>query len=218
MQHIVKLLATVGRPAGPFPAPRLPEIAFAGRSNVGKSSLINTILRRKNLARVSKRPGKTTTINIFEVDRLFHLADLPGYGFARVPASERARWSALVGAYLEARSKLAGVLHLVDGRHRPQPADLRMRDWLKHGDTPFLVVATKIDKVKRSQRRTRIGEIAAGLELPSTDHVLPVSSETKEGLRELMREIHTLIAAAREQPTPPEIDAEIEQPRAGDQS
>ena len=188
----VKLLATVGRAQDPFPAPRLPEVAFAGRSNVGKSTLINTLLRRKRLARVSKKPGKTTTINIYEVDGHFHLADLPGFGYAKVPGSERARWARLVGSYLEQRSNLAGILHLVDGRHLPQPTDLQMRDWIAASQIPFMVIATKIDKVKRSQRATRIRAIAEGLDLPSLDHVLPVSSETKEGIRELWNEIRGL--------------------------
>ncbi len=206
--HSVKLLATVGRAQDPFPAPRLPEIAFAGRSNVGKSTLINALLRRKNLARVSKKPGKTTTINIYEVDDLFHLADLPGFGYAKVPGSERARWARLVGAYLEQRRNLAGILHLVDGRHRPQPTDLQLRDWFEGAQIPFMVIATKFDKVKRSQRSARIKAIAEGLDLPSLDHVLPVSSETKEGMRALWREIRRLIEPG--DPAPPPLAGELD--------
>lgn len=188
----VELLDTVGDPRGPFPAPILPEIALAGRSNVGKSSLLNAMLGRKKLAYVSGRPGKTATVNIFRVDSKLHLADLPGFGFAKTSRSERQRWGRLVTGYLETRPNLVGILHLVDARHPPQPVDLTMRDWLKGGGHPFLVVATKIDKVKRSQRHGNLHAIMEGLELPDRDHVMPCSAVTKEGVRALWKQVEGL--------------------------
>lgn len=191
-QHQIELLATVGRPEGPFPPPLLPEVAFAGRSNVGKSSLINRLLGRKGLAHVSKRPGKTTTVNIFRVDGKFHLADLPGYGFARVPGSERRRWGELVNGYLRERTNLVGVMQLIDARHEPQPADYQMWEWLRAGNHPFLVIATKMDKLKRSQRSRQLRMIASKLGLDEAGFVLPSSAEKGEGVREIWREIRAL--------------------------
>lgn len=188
----VELLDTVGDPRGPFPPPLLPEIALAGRSNVGKSSLLNAMLGRKKLAYVSSRPGKTVTVNVFRVDAELHIADLPGFGFAKASRRERDRWARLVTGYLETRPNLVGILHLVDARHPPQPADLTMRDWLKGGGHPFLVAATKIDKVKRSRRRAHLDAIMEGLELPDRDHVMPCSAVTKEGVRELWKQIQGL--------------------------
>jgi GTP-binding protein len=203
----VELLATVGRAGDRYPAPLLPEIAFAGRSNVGKSSLINALLQRKNIARVSKKPGKTATINIFRVDQRFHLADLPGYGFARTSGNERARWARLVADYFRSRSNLAGIIHLVDGRHPPQPADHRMRALFADLELPFLVLATKIDKVKRSQRRKALQTIVRDLSLPSPDSLLPVSVVSKEGIVDVWRQLQELITSWQEEPTETLLEA-----------
>ncbi len=209
----VELLATVGRAGDRYPPPLLPEIAFVGRSNVGKSSLINALLQRKNIARVSKKPGKTSTVNIFRVDHRFHLADLPGYGFARTGGNERARWARLVADYFRSRSNLAGIIHLVDSRHEPQPADHRMRSLFADMDLPFLVLATKIDKVKRSRRRAALQVIARDLGLPSHESVVPVSVVTKEGIGEVWRQLQELVTSWTEEP--PEtilevLDVEVE--------
>lgn len=210
----VELLATVGRAGDKYPPALLPEIAFVGRSNVGKSSLINALLQRKNIARVSKKPGKTTTVNIFRVDSRFQLADLPGFGFAKTSAGERSRWKALVSDYFRIRENLVGILHLVDARHPPQPADLQLREWFAQSEVPFLVLATKIDKVKRSQRRANVRVITEALGLPSPDLVLPVSSISKEGMRELWREVQGL-TTDWSGPETPETYVEVISPEDG---
>ena len=174
------------------PDAQLPEIAFAGRSNVGKSSLINRLLRRKKFARVSNTPGRTREINFFEVNGQFILADLPGYGYARVSKERKATWRPLIEGYLRGSPALRGVVQLLDARRIPSDDDLVMLDFLAQLGTPTIVVATKIDKLPRAERSKRVEQLArdAGIEL---DQVIPFSAVTGEGRDELAEAIANLI-------------------------
>lgn len=144
-----------------FPKSFLPEVAFAGKSNVGKSSLINAILGRKGLAKTSGTPGKTQQINFFMINGEFRLVDLPGYGYAKVSLAQKKTWASLVENYLKSRKDLKGVILIVDSRHGPSPLDLEMKNWLDTYEVPYLVVANKIDKLKKNERNKnlkRLGE------------------------------------------------------------
>lgn len=172
--------------------PDLPEICFSGRSNVGKSSLINKILGRKSLARVSTKPGKTVTVNFYRLEDI-RLADLPGYGFARVSHSEKIRWSKLMESYFQNGRDISLVIQLVDMRHKPSEDDFGMLDFLCQTDYNFVVVLTKSDKLNVSERAKRLSEIEKELEfLPPEIEVIPFSSVTGEGverIRELICEV-----------------------------
>ena len=176
------------------PDARLPEVAFGGRSNVGKSSLINTLLRRKKVARVSNTPGRTREINFFEVNARFVLADLPGYGYARISKEKRAEWRPLIEGYLRGSPALRGVVLLLDARRQPTEDDLLMLDFLASTGKPTIVVATKIDKLPKREREPRIRTLAleAGIEL---EQLIPFSAETGEGRDELADAIVTLVSA-----------------------
>ena len=158
----VKFLGSFPSPSV-LPAATLPEVAFAGRSNVGKSSAINALLGRQRVARVSGRPGRTQAINLMEVGGRLIFADLPGYGFARVPEAVRVSWGALVEGYLGERETLRLVVVLVDARHPPQPLDIELVEGLLAADLPILVVATKIDRISKSKRKPTLNALAAGL-------------------------------------------------------
>lgn len=147
----------------PFPGQGLPEIALAGKSNVGKSSLINSLTNRLKLARTSSEPGKTRLVNFYCINDEMFLVDLPGYGFARAPKSERQRWAAMIEGYLERSENLKHVLHLVDIRHEPTQEDRMMTEYLRHYDIPFTVVATKADKLSKAQRGRTIPAICRAL-------------------------------------------------------
>jgi GTP-binding protein len=164
-----------------YPAAVGPEIAFVGRSNVGKSSLLNTLVNRRGLAKISGTPGKTRTINFFRINGTLGFVDLPGYGFAQVSRAERAAWGPMVEQFFRVRRELRGVVHLVDVRHRPTAEDQRMRVWLLQWDRPLLVVATKVDKIGRPQRPRHLKQSAEGLGLEA--HSLPIlfSAQTGEG-------------------------------------
>ncbi|HYC50204.1 MAG TPA: ribosome biogenesis GTP-binding protein YihA/YsxC [Gemmatimonadaceae bacterium] len=176
------------------PEPSLPEVAFAGRSNVGKSSLINKLLRRKKFARVSNTPGRTREINFFSVNNAFILADLPGYGYARISKEKKAEWRPLIEGYLERSPMLKGVVQLLDIRHKPTEDDLLMLEFLAHLGTPTIVVATKIDKLKRSEQGPRIQSLAleAGVEL---DQIIPFSAIDGTGRDELAEAIVALVGS-----------------------
>jgi GTP-binding protein len=175
------------------PASHLPEIAFSGRSNVGKSSLLNTLVRRKTLARVSATPGKTREINFFRVNDAFHLVDLPGYGYARVSKAARNAWRPLIEGYLRTSKHLRGVVQLVDARHPPSSDDLRMMDFLASLGVPTVVVATKIDKLSRTERGPALAALGSQLGVDD-DQLIPFSARTKEGRDELAQAVISLLA------------------------
>jgi len=177
-----------------------PEFAFTGRSNVGKSSLLNALLRRKGLAKTSGTPGKTQTLNYFAVNRKIYFVDLPGYGYAKVPLDLKAQWNKFMQEYLRNRQELRMVTALVDSRHAPSPKDVDMLSLLGESEVPTLIVATKIDKVKRSERDRNINRIREGLELDESALVIPCSSETGEGIKEIWEVIGELAAAPQRQP------------------
>jgi GTP-binding protein len=163
------------------PAGARPEIAMSGRSNVGKSSLLNALLRRKALAKVSGTPGKTQRLGYILVNDRFHLVDLPGYGYAHAAGSARNRWAAMMQGYLRARRQLVAVLQLVDSRHEPSREDREMVRWLGEERLPFCLVATKIDKIGPSKREPAMQALLRTLELPDTQPRVACSSETGEG-------------------------------------
>jgi GTP-binding protein len=169
---------------GAIPGPALPEIAFAGRSNVGKSSLINLLMGRRDLARASRIPGKTRFLNVYRWGPGCYLVDLPGYGWARAAELERAAWQRLVNAYLARRETLAGVVWLLDIRRAPSPDDRAVGARLRQRAVPTLVVLTKADQVPRREREARAAAIALGLELDAAEFVL-TSSKTREGAEDL---------------------------------
>ena len=176
-----------------YPEPSVPEIAFAGRSNVGKSSLLNLLTRRKNLARVSGSPGKTRTINFYRINDEFRIVDLPGYGYARVSKSESEKWGAMMESYLENREGLLKVIQLVDIRHKPSAQDVQMYDYLKYFNLDGIVVATKADKVSSNQRSKNILEIRKTLGMSKSDKIIPVSARKKSGHEVLLDEIENLL-------------------------
>jgi GTP-binding protein len=151
-----------------FPSPTLPEIAFAGRSNVGKSTLINSLLNRKKLVKTSSTPGKTQLINFFNINDKFHFVDLPGYGFAKVPEPVRKQWQRLIEAYLQERESLRNVVLIVDSRHGATAQDRQLKEWLDYYERPVLIVASKIDKLKRSQIQKHLKIIRQDLGLDTT--------------------------------------------------
>ena len=177
-----------------FPGRRLPEIAFAGKSNVGKSSVINRILQRKNFARVGDKPGKTIHVNYFTIDGKCYFVDLPGYGFAKVSASEKARWGKLMEDYFAAGRIDLGVL-IVDYRHPPTNNDITMARWFIDSGCPFVVVANKMDKLKKSELEPNLATIREDLELPEGTPIIPFSAEKGNGRDELVKYI---LAAVKE--------------------
>lgn len=176
-----------------FPQNRLPEIAFAGKSNVGKSSVINRILNRKNFARVGDKPGKTIHVNYFTVDKKCYFVDLPGYGYAKVSQKEKNRWSLLMESYFASGRIDLGVL-IVDARHAPTQNDITMARWFIESGCPFVVVANKLDKLKKSEIEPNLQIIRQDLELPSDCAVLPFSAEKGQGKDDLIK--HILAAAS----------------------
>ena len=178
-----------------FPQNRLPEIAFAGKSNVGKSSVINRLLQRKNFARVGDKPGKTVQVNYFQIDRKCYLVDLPGYGFAKVSQGEKERWGRLMEAYFAAGRIDMGVL-IVDYRHPPTNNDVTMARWFLDSECPFVVVANKMDKLKKSELKPNLEIIRRDLEIPENVRIIPFSAEKGDGRDALVKEI---LSAVREQ-------------------
>lgn len=174
-----------------IPPPERTEIAFSGRSNVGKSSLINKIFNRKSLARVSAVPGKTATINFYELENIY-CVDLPGYGYAKVAKSDKERWNALIGGYLAADRELALVFQLVDFRHPPTKDDLMMINYLIEGEFPFVIVLTKADKLTNNQRRERLESLKTELPYFEDITVIQFSAETGEGVEEIRSIIEEL--------------------------
>ena len=167
--------------ADQYPDDQMADIAFAGRSNVGKSSLINKLLNRKNLARVSSKPGKTATINFYNVDNKVYLVDLPGYGYAKVSKSEKKKWAVMIEEYFNYRKNLKKVILLVDSRHKPTDDDIMMVNWIRHYKGDVVVAATKWDKVRVSDRDDNLKIIKNTLKLTNNDIIIPFSSQTGEG-------------------------------------
>ena len=169
-----------------FPSNRLPEIAFAGKSNVGKSSVINRILQRKNFARVGEKPGKTIHVNYFTIDSQCYFVDLPGYGYAKVSQSEKDRWSRLMEDYFASQRIDLGVF-IVDARHAPTQNDITMANWFLESGCPFVVVANKLDKLKRSEIEPNLQRIRQDLKLPDACPVIPFSAEKGTGRDDLVK-------------------------------
>jgi GTP-binding protein len=175
------------------PESTLPEIAFAGRSNVGKSSLLNRLIHRKKFARVSNTPGRTREVNFFRVNDAFILVDLPGYGYARVSKEKRAEWRPLIESYMRGSEQLRGIVHLLDSRHDPTSDDRQMLDFLSEIGVPTIVVLTKIDKLTSKQRAERVFAIARDLALDA-EQVIPFSAVTGEGRDDLASAVESLLA------------------------
>ncbi|MCL2353173.1 MAG: ribosome biogenesis GTP-binding protein YihA/YsxC [Defluviitaleaceae bacterium] len=192
MKIINPTLAAVAAVPKQYPEEILPEIAFVGRSNVGKSSMINCLIGRKSLARVSQAPGKTRTINFYNIDDKMYFVDLPGYGYAKAPKSEKEKWGIMIDKYLTGREQLKAVALLLDIRHAPSVLDLQMFEWLKHYNMPIIFVLTKLDKIKRSQAPKHIKIIREALGVPATATLLPLSSETRQGKEEILAKIQEL--------------------------
>ncbi|MEO2068592.1 MAG: ribosome biogenesis GTP-binding protein YihA/YsxC [Desulfurobacteriaceae bacterium] len=189
----VKLYKTVYVPED-LPQTPYREVAFVGRSNVGKSSLLNTLANNFKLAKVSSEPGKTRSINFFLVNDKFFMVDLPGYGFAKVPLKEQKRWRELIETYLKSRDTLKGIFLLVDSRIGPTEKDMQMKDWLDFYGIPYVVVATKVDKLKTSERQKLKKRIEEGFKDESLK-IIPFSAKTREGRIELLKEIDNFLKA-----------------------
>ena len=172
-----------------YPQDEIPEVALAGRSNVGKSSFINTLLNRKNLARTSGKPGKTQLLNFFNVDDKLRLVDVPGYGYARVSKKEREKWGRIIEEYLTSRENLKAVVSLVDFRHEPSADDVQMYEFLKYYEIPVILVATKADKIPRGKWNKHESMIKKKLDFDTSDSFIIFSSVTKEGLEKSWDEI-----------------------------
>ena len=189
----VEFAGAIGLP-GQNPPDRLPQVAVAGRSNCGKSSLINAVVGRKSLARVSQRPGKTREINFYLVNQRFFLVDLPGYGYARAPGDTRDLWPVLIDPYLSDNDMLRGVVVLIDGRRGVLPVDRRLISFLAEVGTPVLYVLTKMDKLNRSGRTMAMDKVRGQLDAPE-DQVLATSARTREGLEDLVQSVLALVAS-----------------------
>ena len=178
-------LETVCGITSKLPDNMLPEIAFAGKSNVGKSSLINGIMNRKSLARTSSQPGKTQTINFYNVNEVFYLVDLPGYGYAKANQEVKAQWGKMIERYLHSSKQLKAVFLLIDIRHDPSANDKQMYQWMRHYGFDPIIIATKLDKINRSQVQKQLKAIRVGLEAQKDTIIIPYSSLSKQGREEI---------------------------------
>lgn len=188
----LEFLGGMASPGGWRPDPILPEIAFAGRSNVGKSSLLNKLIHRRKFARVSNTPGRTREVNFFKVNDAFVFVDLPGYGYARISKERRAEWRPLIESYLKSSPQLRGIVQLLDVRHDPTNDDRQMLDFLGELGVPTIVVLTKMDKLTATERAKRVPAISSILGLDA-DQVVPFSATTGEGRDELAEAIDALL-------------------------
>lgn len=186
-------LETVCGVTSNIPDNTLPELAFAGKSNVGKSSLINALMNRKALARTSSSPGKTQTINFYNINKEMYLVDLPGYGYAKVSEAERARWGKMIENYLHKSKQLRAIFLLIDIRHTPGANDKQMYDWIVYQGYQPVIIATKLDKLKRSQVSKAVKQVREGLGLKKEDIVIPFSAQTKQGREEIWALMDSLI-------------------------
>ena len=188
-------LETVCGITSTLPENAKPEIAFAGKSNVGKSSLINALMNRKSYARISATPGKTQTINFYNINDVMYLVDLPGYGYAKVSEKEKEQWGRLIERYLHSSARLKAVFLLIDIRHEPSANDKMMYRWIVDQGYEPVIIATKLDKIKRSQIQKHIKMIREGLSLVPGTKVIPFSSSTKQGREEIWELIETRISS-----------------------
>ncbi len=186
-------LETVCGITSKLPENQLPEIAFAGKSNVGKSSLLNALINRKSLARISSSPGKTQTINFYNVNKKVYFVDLPGYGYAKVSAEVRAKWGKMIERYLKKSQVLKAIFLLVDIRHDPTQNDIEMYQWIRYNGYRPIIIATKLDKLKRSQVAKHVKAIRQKLELEGDDILIPFSSVSKQGREEIWQVIQQYI-------------------------
>ena len=176
-----------------YPDNDIPEITFVGRSNVGKSSFINALLNRKSLARIASKPGKTREINFFNIDDVVYFVDLPGYGYAKVSKDMKSAWGKSIDTYLSKSKKLKLIIMLVDIRHSPSQDDKMMHTWLANSSLPYIIVATKKDKIPRAKLNERLKDIKSSLGLKNDTLVIPFSSETKEGREEVLNYINSIL-------------------------
>jgi GTP-binding protein len=176
-----------------YPVGGLPEIAMAGRSNVGKSSLINSFLGRRNLARTGNTPGKTQTLNFYRVNDQWYFVDLPGYGYARVAKKVNVQWGPMIESYLKKRNSLRAVIQIVDIRHVPSLEDIEMQQWLSNMGIPNMIVATKADKIARGQWQKHLNVIARAFRIPDVSLILPYSAHTGAGKEELHESIEDIL-------------------------
>lgn len=183
-----EFVRSAAKPAD-FPRDSLPQVVFAGRSNVGKSSVINRLLNRKNFARVGAAPGKTTHINYFLIDKKLYLVDLPGYGYAKVSKAEKDRWGRLIEGWFADTELMTLGVQIVDARHKPTADDCTMAEWFKNSGKPFVIVANKLDKCKKSEIPDSLVRIRETLGLDETVKVIPFSAEKGEGKQELLNRI-----------------------------
>lgn len=186
-------LETVCGVTSTLPDNALPEVAFSGKSNVGKSSLINGLMNRKSLARTSAQPGKTQTINFYRINRELYLVDLPGYGYAKVPEKEKIKWGQMIERYLHQSRQLKAVFLLIDIRHDPSANDKTMYDWIVYQGYDPIIIATKLDKLKKSQVKKHIDAIRMGLALTPGSRIFPYSAVTKQGREEIWAYIDSLV-------------------------
>ena len=182
-------LETVCGPASTLPDNRNPEVAFAGKSNVGKSSLINSLVNRKSLARTSSQPGKTQTINYYHVNQALYLVDLPGYGYAKASASSKEQWGKMVERYLHTSHQLKAVFLLIDIRHDPGKNDIMMYDWICHQGYDPVIIATKADKISRSQTARQVRAVREGLKTSPGTIIIPFSAQTKQGKEQIWEQV-----------------------------
>jgi len=187
-------LETVCGITSKLPENSCPEIAFAGKSNVGKSSLINALIMRKAFARTSSQPGKTQTINFYKVNDAFYYVDLPGYGYAKVSMTEREKWGKMIEKYLNTSKQLKAVLLLIDIRHEPSANDRNMYEWIQYNGYEPIIIATKLDKINRSQIQKHVKMVREGLGAKKETTIIPFSAETMQGREELWQLIEGLIA------------------------
>lgn len=186
-------LETVCGITSKLPKNLLPEVAFAGKSNVGKSSLINALMNRKSYAKTSSKPGKTQTINFYNINKMMYLVDLPGYGYAKIPESEKRKWGVMIENYLHSSKQLKAVFLLIDIRHEPSANDKMMYEWILYQGYEPIIIATKSDKLKRSQIEKHLSVIRTALNLKSNAKIFPFSALSKQGREEIWEYVDTLI-------------------------
>ena len=186
-------LAAVGVKMSQYPTDGRVEVAFVGKSNVGKSTLINAMVGRKAIARTSSQPGKTRTINFYDVEGVMYIVDVPGYGYAKAPKTEIEKWGKMIEEYLQKREELKSIVLLIDIRHEPGANDKMMYDWLKHYGYDIIIAATKSDKIKRSQVQKQLSVIRKALNLEKDDVLIPFSGTEKTGVNELWEAIENIV-------------------------